>query len=84
MIFHVYGDDNCTYCNQTKNLLKDSNQIFFYHDIRQDEFAMRYVKEELASRTIPQIVSENRGVFDHVGGYKELVDYLAAESIFNT
>ena len=83
MIYHVYGKNNCGYCSRAKNLLRSRNEQFFYHDISKDEAAMKYVKETLQARTVPQVISEDAGQFTHIGGYTELAAHFEENDMFN-
>jgi glutaredoxin len=76
MKIEIYTKDNCTYCNQAKQLLKSKNMEYTEHYIAPSNRAV--LLEELttrlgvAPRTVPQIFIDDKSV----GGYTELVQWL--------
>lgn len=76
MKIEVYTKDNCTYCNQAKQLLKSKNLEYTEHYIAPSNRAV--LLEELttrlgvAPRTVPQIFIDDKSI----GGYTELAQWL--------
>lgn len=76
MKIEVYTKDNCTYCNQAKQLLKSKNLDYTEHYIAPSNRAV--LLEELttrlgvAPRTVPQIFIDDKSI----GGYTELAQWL--------
>lgn len=83
MIYHLYGHNQCHFCAKSKALLKSRNVQFFYHDVKQDDAALRYIKDVLQAKTVPQIVIEDAGHFNHIGGHSELQEYFEEQDIFD-
>lgn len=76
--FTVYTMQNCPHCTNAKNLLTREGKSF-------SEKA-DFTKEELFDlvgpvRTLPQIVVEDEEGMFHIGGYIELVRFLAQDGI---
>lgn len=73
-MYTVYTKDNCTYCDQAKNLLAqkgiDFHSIKLGVDITRDELLAKIP----TARTMPQIMKGDR----LVGGFTELKTELAA------
>lgn len=70
--FIVWGQPNCSYCNMAKALLKSKFMDFEYREISNG-----WTKEDLLdvlplARGVPQIFVGDI----HIGGYKELVEFL--------
>lgn len=90
MTFTIYGKPGCHFCTQTKQLLRTRNTPFDYIDISQDSSAMKFVKDVLHAKSVPQIMLTNNGIISHIGGYTQLVEYFKsldaeefAESLFD-
>ena len=70
----IYGKDNCTFCEQAKNLLTQKSLDFVYLELGKD-----YTREELLeiapdARTVPQIWIQDGEYATRIGGFKELKD----------
>lgn len=76
MTFTIYGKPSCGFCSKAKQFLRTRNIPFTYIDITQDAAAMKFVKEGLQAKTVPQIMLDNNGIISHVGGFTELVEYF--------
>lgn len=77
-MFTIYTKDNCTYCDQAKQLL--TSKGIPYNAIKLGEGITR---EELlakipSARTMPQIIKSDATSSIHIGGYVELKKYLHA------
>ena len=80
-MFTVYGKEDCTYCVQAVELLKQNGEEFTYKKLGVD-----YSKEALLSiigefgvipRSVPQIVKDG----EYVGGYDALKNLLTAQKM---
>lgn len=74
-LYTVYTMPNCPDCKNAKDLLHRKGKSF-------DEVT-EFTREELINlvgpvRTLPQILVKNEQGLWHVGGYKDLVTYIAA------
>ena len=83
MKFTIYGKPGCHFCTQARTLLRTRNIPFTYIDISQDDAAMKFVKEGLQAKQVPQIMLDNNGIISHVGGYTQLVEYFEEQDMFN-
>lgn len=72
-MFTLYTKDNCTYCDQAKNLLRSMSLPFetvkLGEDITREELLARIP----TARTMPQVMKDGQ----LVGGYSELKQMLA-------
>ena len=74
-MIEIYTKENCTFCTQAKNLLRDRQIPFFEHKLDVD-FTKEILLEKFANaRTFPVIVIDGF----HIGGYSELVVQLNEE-----
>lgn len=80
MSFIIYGKESCPHCVSAVELLKASGIDFTYKKMEVD-----YTKEELLDilapfnvipRTVPQIVFDNDGELEYIGGFTELRNNL--------
>lgn len=80
MSFIVYGKESCPHCVNAVELLKANDIAFTYKKMEVD-----YTKEELLEilapfnvipRTVPQIVFDNDGELEYIGGFTELRNTL--------
>lgn len=55
MAYDVYGKPNCPYCDRAKDLLESKGIEYKYIDVTQNPDALRFIKEEMGMRTVPQI-----------------------------
>lgn len=80
MKFVVYGTEQCPYCVRAKNELERNEYEYIFVNVKEDEEA-RNMFNTNGWRTVPQIVSIEEDFTgqteSYVGGYTELVQYLA-------
>lgn len=81
MMFIIYGQPNCIWCERTKNLLDDLNIEYEYHNITYDrERQWEFLSYFPGRKTVPAILllTPNDGDHTHlsIGGYEDLVKYL--------
>lgn len=86
MSFIIYSRDNCTYCEQSKNLLSQKGLVFeemkIGQDISRDDFFLLYQERDLPlPRTVPQIFFEDESGVTYVGGFDQLKKYLLDKTI---
>lgn len=82
-MFHIVTTENCKFCKMAEDLLL-KNDLLFAKDVlvttEQKETYMRIT----GYATVPQIAfipspnSDSKEVYAYIGGYTELVAYLAA------
>jgi glutaredoxin len=73
-MFTVYTKDNCTYCDQAKNLLQSKGLPFQTLKLGEHVTRDELLKLIPTARTMPQIVKDDVVI----GGFKELRELLAA------
>ena len=79
MKFTVYGKENCSYCNSAKGLLErkglEYDDLSVPTDVSKEKIQARITEagSDHVVRSVPQIFHGST----YVGGFKELVDYLA-------
>ena len=71
MIYTVYTQSRCGFCDAAKNLLEDSGIAFTEISIEHDQDA-RIMLKEMKCTTVPQIFDGEL----HIGGYTELRTFL--------
>ena len=71
MIYTVYTQSRCGFCDAAKNLLEDSGITFTEISIEHDQDA-RIMLKDMGCKTVPQIFNGEL----HIGGYTELKEYL--------
>ena len=71
MIYTVYTQSRCGFCDAAKNLLEDSGIAFMEISIEHDQDA-RIMLKDMGCKTVPQIFNGEL----HIGGYTELREYL--------
>ena len=71
MIYTLYTQSRCGFCDAAKNLLEDSGIAFMEVSLDYDKEARTMLKD-MGCKTVPQIFDGEL----HIGGYTELVDYL--------
>ena len=71
--FHVYGNDRCPWCIKSKNLLKATKNKYEMKD-------PKYIN----ATTIPQIYHIIRKRKIYIGGYNDLITYLAQNAILKS
>ena len=78
-MFEIYGTDDCRFCNQAKDLLREYDKPYTYIDVAENEdVTAAFFKKFPNVRKVPQIVfdGKDRGYPVHIGGYKELEKWL--------
>lgn len=75
MAIEIYSKDNCSFCNQAKQLLKVHGKEFFEYKLGED-----YTREVLLTKfpeakTFPVIVVDGM----NIGGFSELAKYITEE-----
>lgn len=83
----IYSKNNCPYCVQAKNFLKQKNINFKEINIEQDEEARNFIMSE-GHRTVPQIYMYGRLFVE--GGWtglskmstEEIIDEIALRDSF--
>ena len=77
-MFEIYGRDNCIWCDRAKALLDSKGLQYNFHNIETDSkrrAEFNFIFRD--AKTVPQICT---GMYDEVqfiGGYTDLVGYLA-------
>lgn len=75
-MFTVYTKDNCTNCDQAKQLLSSKGIPFtalkLGEDITRDELLAKIP----TARTMPQIIKSDKSSSIYIGGFTELKKYL--------
>ena len=72
-MFTIYTKDNCTYCDQAKNLLRAKGIPFETLKLGEDVSREELLAKIPTARTMPQILKDDQ----LVGGYTELKQMLA-------
>lgn len=72
-MFTIYTKDNCTYCDQAKNLLRAKGIPFETLKLGEDVSREELLAKIPTARTMPQILKDDK----LVGGYTELKQMLA-------
>ena len=72
-MYTIYTTENCEYCTAAKNLLFSYNLEYLTVILDTPEKKKEF-KESTGLKTVPQIYND---VNEYVGGYDELVEYLA-------
>ena len=67
-MIHIYGKDDCDYCNAAKKLCEERGVEYTYYFINQDISIEDFVEMFPEKRTIPQIRQDDT----YVGGYSDL------------
>lgn len=79
VVAKVYGKDSCPYCDKVKTALAINGVPFIYIDVKADEKAMAFVKQEWTKRntdpTVPLVVINDKVI----GGYHDTVKHLSEE-----
>lgn len=79
-VFQIYSKDNCPYCQNAVKLLTEQG---YPHNVVKlndtEERNAMYDRFGLVGklRTVPQIVAVSSYGEDHIGGYEDLLEYLA-------
>ena len=76
MYVKIYGKKNCPQCEQAKALLDSKSLGYEYIDLGSNIEAMREAKAK-GWRSVPQIIIDDT----HVGGYKDVVEFLTKENV---
>lgn len=76
MSFEIYTKDNCKYCTDAKALLRsrklEYSETPFSTELK--ESIQARAPEGTVIRTVPQVFKDG----EYLGGYLQLVEYLAA------
>lgn len=76
--FKVYGKPNCPYCVRAMDLLDSKGIKYEYIDVTKSPEALKFIKEDLGCRTVPQIFEvENDTDMEHIGGFDDLVSFFS-------
>jgi len=76
----VYTKNNCTYCEKAKNLLKSLGLVYTekkFEDFKSTEKLFEEIGKNV--RSMPQIKINGK----LVGGYNQLIEYLADKGLVN-
>ncbi len=75
MSFEIYTKENCSYCTQAKSLLQQRKLAYteIPFSVELKESIQARAPEGITIRTVPQIFLDG----EYVGGYLQLVEYLA-------
>ena len=71
-MIHIYGRDNCKYCEAAVELLQEKGLDYIYHDIYSDDELLKFMQNR-GHATVPQIYfrpSDSDEI--HWGGYSDL------------
>ena len=73
--FTVFGREGCGFCTRAKEVLTSKEIPFKYIDIHKEGISKEDLEKTVGKPvlTVPQIFHGR----DHVGGYDQLVEYLA-------
>jgi len=71
-VIEVYGVDNCSWCNKSKQLLESLGFEYVYKDLMIEENVTRFKKVFKNDNTIPQILWG----FEKLRGYNQLSDRI--------
>ena len=74
MLFKVYSKQNCTYCEQAKNLLQKLELPFQVLSLENKEWDKDTLEKSLNTtiRTVPQITYGNT----YIGGFNDLQTFV--------
>lgn len=70
----IYGKANCGFCTKAKAFAKERQLKFEYKDVGISQDTLNELMDRATGtvRSVPQIFVNN----DHVGGYRELLEYV--------
>ena len=71
MIYTIYTQSRCGFCDAAKNLLDEHGIAFMEISIEHDQEA-RIMLKEMKCKTVPQIFDGEL----HIGGYSDLRSFL--------
>jgi|TARA_B100001094_G_scaffold232105_1_gene226935 hypothetical protein len=71
--FHIYGNDKCIWCDKSKTLLKVTKNKYIVKN-----------PNDINATTIPQIYHIIRQRKIYIGGYNDLLTYLAENDILKS
>lgn len=75
--FTVWGQPRCIYCDLVKTLLKQKGLSFEYLEVGNNVSTTDFMTKVPGTRSVPQVFVDDI----HIGGYKELVEYLSSVKI---
>lgn len=73
-MYTLYTKDDCTFCDQAKNLLRTKGIPFETYKLGEDISREQLLAKIPTARTMPQIMKDGQVI----GGYTELKQMLAA------
>ena len=71
MIYTIYTQSLCGYCDAAEELMKEKNISFVEISLDYDQDARKMLKG-MNCKTVPQIFAEEQ----HIGGYTDLRNFL--------
>ena len=78
--FKIICWTECPFCIRAKNLLIEKNQQFEYCSVDHSHELLNHYKTIYNHKTMPIVIIKEEGVDDKlIGGYTELVEFLAAK-----
>lgn len=76
MTFYIYTKDNCSYCEEAKELLRLKNLGFVVRKIGRDITLEQFLEIFPGAKTVPQIMNGK----EYLGGLRELKRYFFMET----
>ena len=73
--FHIYTQNNCSYCYKAKQLLKSKGIVYEEYNLSDDPSAVQFLKKQ-GFKKVPQIFVDYGYRDEHIGGYDDLVKWL--------
>ena len=67
--YHIYGQEDCTFCQQAADLLSDNALDWVMEYLNDDAAHLRTLLGQAGLNTVPQIYGPNGG---YIGGFEEL------------
>jgi glutaredoxin len=77
MKYIIYGGEKCKWCSKARELMKDNDLIFEYHDVEKEFDSKKQFFDDFSDKTnhkqtIPVVFVDN----EFIGGYTELEKYV--------
>lgn len=79
--YHIYGQEDCTFCQQAAALLSDNALDWVMEYVNDDAAHLRTLLNQAGLSTVPQIYGPTGG---YIGGFEELQAALAPVEIEGT
>lgn len=76
MAIEIYSKDNCTFCEQAKNLLHKKGHHYIEYKLGTNVTREHVIDKFPEARTFPIIVVDGY----HIGGYNQLVEHLNTDT----